>query len=129
MVDFRITQTYPMHANPLNPPYLGDFGNLEWVGVIGRCLLISLVRHSFLPRQDRGCAALCFLSVLWGKLLSGIRSHSEVSGFGDPSYRRIRCCYNWNLSLLTSRLNGATLYRKIREKSRSKSKRMGRTFG
>ena len=35
-----------MIFNPLNPPYQGDFGGLSKVGVIDRCLLISLIHHS-----------------------------------------------------------------------------------
>ena len=42
-------------ANPLNPPYQGDFGTFATVGVIGKCLLIFLIHYS------------TFLSVLWGK--------------------------------------------------------------
>ncbi len=33
-------------ANPLNPPYQGDFEDFARVGVIGRCLLIYLIHHS-----------------------------------------------------------------------------------
>ena len=34
-------------ANPLNPPYQGDFANFAKVGVIGKCLPISLIHYSF----------------------------------------------------------------------------------
>ena len=34
-----------IHGNPLNPPYQGDFGNLAKVGVIGKCLLISIIHY------------------------------------------------------------------------------------
>ena len=34
-------------ANPLNPPYQGDFGTFAKVGVIGKCLLIFLIHYSF----------------------------------------------------------------------------------
>ena len=33
-------------ANPLNPPYQGDFGTFAKVRVIGKCLLISLIHYN-----------------------------------------------------------------------------------
>ena len=44
---FTIVGRFQWTANPLNPPYQGDFGNSASIGVIGKCLLISLLRHSF----------------------------------------------------------------------------------
>ena len=47
MVDFRIIDTLSMHRHPpKSPRKQGDFGNFERVGVIGKCLLISLIHHS-----------------------------------------------------------------------------------
>ena len=50
-------------ANPLNPPYQGDFGNFAKVGVIGKCLVISLIHHI--------CPSLCshdgYFIAPWGK--------------------------------------------------------------
>jgi hypothetical protein len=33
------------------PPYQGDFENFAKVGVIGKCLLISLIHHKFVVVQ------------------------------------------------------------------------------
>ena len=38
MVDFRIIKHSQWTTNPLNPPYQGDFGSFDRIGVIGKCL-------------------------------------------------------------------------------------------
>ena len=66
MVDLRINETFPMHSQPPKSPLSGgldngplsgelqgDFGNFGKVGVIGKCLLISLIHYKC---RDRSCA-------------------------------------------------------------------------
>ena len=43
MVDFRLLGHSQCTTNPLNPPYQGDLGNFAKVGVISKCLLVSLI--------------------------------------------------------------------------------------
>ena len=36
-------------ANPLNPPYQGDFDDFALVEIIGKCILISRVYYKLMP--------------------------------------------------------------------------------
>ena len=38
-------------ANPLNPPYQGDFEDVAPVEIIGKCILISRVYYNVLMNQ------------------------------------------------------------------------------
>ena len=90
MVDFRITETLQMHSqppkspNPPSPPYQGgnryqgDFGNFARVGVIGRCLLISLIHYN-----SFGLRSLRFNWQLdWQFALSRLCSDYHIDGCG-----------------------------------------------
>ena len=50
MLELMIHSQYT--ANPLNPPYQGDFGNFTQVGVIGKCSLIFRIYYKGKQRRN-----------------------------------------------------------------------------